>query len=73
MTLPYLLKRGAKYFAFVNPFESFKDQSHGEPWMPSRNGAFAYLFNEDHSPNPQDCYFSVADHSLGMTPSDEQE
>ena len=57
MTLPSLRNKGARYFAFINPNECFSHQSHQSPWMPSPHGAFAYLFNEDHSPYTFDSYF----------------
>jgi len=70
--LPILLEKGAKYFAFINPCECFSNEHYASPWMPSENGAFVYLFNEDHSSNDYDCYFSVSDNCLGVAPSDEQ-
>jgi hypothetical protein len=71
VTLSYLIEKGVRYFAFINPYESLSDENDQLSWMTSRNGAFVYLFNEDHSPHPFDCYFSVADDCLGCTPSDE--
>lgn len=70
VTLPSLLDKGARYFAFINPFEFLLNENDQAPWMPSPNGAFAYLFNEDRSPHTFDCYFSVADDCLGAAPSD---
>lgn len=40
------------------------------PWIPSPNGAFAYLYNDDHSAHVYDCYFAVADSCLGVSASD---
>ncbi|CAF2648673.1 unnamed protein product [Rotaria sp. Silwood2] len=72
VTLPYLLEKGARYFAFINPSEKLSTENNELSWIPSENGAFAYLFNEDHSPHVFDCYFSVADNCLGVSPSDEE-
>ncbi len=72
MSLPNLIQSGARYFAFINPYESVSDESGQLSWIPSPHGAFIYLFNEDHSPHSFDCYFSVADDCLGVAPSDEQ-
>jgi hypothetical protein len=71
--LPSLREKGVQYFAFINPCENFlqsgKDQ---EPWIPSPNGAFVYLFDENHLSHTFDCYFSVAGDCLGVAPSSEQ-
>ncbi|CAF0970743.1 unnamed protein product [Rotaria magnacalcarata] len=72
VTLPSLRKRGAHYFAFINPYELLTTGNDNASWMPSQHGAFVYLFNEDHSPHLFDCFFSVADNCLGVSPSDEQ-
>lgn len=72
VTLPILREKGAKYFAFIYPYESFSNEHNPLAWTPTENGAFVYLFNDDHSPNVYDCYFSVSDNCLGVAPSDEQ-
>ncbi len=71
MTLPYLIEKGVRYFAFINPYESLFDENGQSSWMPSPHGAFVYLYNEYHSPHSFDCYFSVTDDRLGFPPSDE--
>ncbi|CAM4888281.1 unnamed protein product [Rotaria socialis] len=72
VTLPSLRKRGALYFAFINPYESVTTGNDEASWTPSQHGAFVYLFNEDHSPHVYDCFFSVSDECLGVSASDEQ-
>ncbi|CAF3432889.1 unnamed protein product [Rotaria sp. Silwood1] len=72
VTLPCLLEKGARYFAFINPYESLFSENGQISWKPSPHGAFVYLFNEDHSPHVFDCFFSVADNCLGVSPSDEE-
>ncbi|CAF0767150.1 unnamed protein product [Rotaria sordida] len=71
VTLSCLLNKGARYFAFINPCESLSAENGQSSWTPSPHGAFAYLFNEDHSPHSFDCFFSVADDCLGVSVSDE--
>ena len=71
MTSPLLREKGARYFAFIVPSEAFSNEIEQTPWIPSPNGAFAYLFNDDHSANVSDCYFSIADYGLGESVSDD--
>ncbi|UJR28628.1 hypothetical protein I4U23_009861 [Adineta vaga] len=71
VTLSILREKGARYFAFINPYESFVNTNDQSIWEPSSHGAFVYLFNEDHSPHPFDCYFSVSDNCLGVAPCGE--
>ncbi|CAF1064975.1 unnamed protein product [Adineta ricciae] len=71
VTLPNLHEKGARYFAFINPYETFVTTNDRSSWTPSSNGAFAYLFNDDHSPHPFDCFFPVSDDCLGVAPSAE--
>ncbi|CAF2948183.1 unnamed protein product, partial [Rotaria sp. Silwood2] len=40
VTLPCLLEKGAKYFAFVNPYELLFSEDRQSSWKPSPHGAF---------------------------------
>lgn len=52
MTLPSLLKQGAKEFAWVNPGE--KLVAGPESWVPSETGTYVYLMS-----NSSPIYFPV--------------
>ncbi|CAE8608057.1 unnamed protein product [Polarella glacialis] len=60
VTLPYLLKTGAKLFAWINPGEVLAPQGGGEPWKVCDHGAFAYLFHASLSEqDDRDLFFEL--------------
>eukprot|EP00026_Physarum_polycephalum_P010558 Phypoly_transcript_10724.p1 GENE.Phypoly_transcript_10724~~Phypoly_transcript_10724.p1 ORF type:complete len:337 (-),score=27.91 Phypoly_transcript_10724:235-1245(-) len=60
ITISSLSSRGLQLYCFINPNEVLETTTSGFSWMPCPNGGFVYLYNEDGSPHPLDCYFSVA-------------
>eukprot|EP00930_Biecheleria_cincta_P000938 TRINITY_DN102120_c0_g1_i1.p1 TRINITY_DN102120_c0_g1~~TRINITY_DN102120_c0_g1_i1.p1 ORF type:complete len:611 (-),score=81.33 TRINITY_DN102120_c0_g1_i1:35-1867(-) len=55
VTLPSLLRNGAKQFAWINPSEELKLGA--ETWEPSSTGAFVYVFGDGQDP----IYFPVSE------------
>lgn len=67
------IRIGLHCYAFINPNEEFtssKDQT--TKWKPTENGAFLYLFNNDKSPNDQDCLYELSPDPHGASTSERQ-
>mmetsp|Transcript_35566 Transcript_35566/g.65849 ORF Transcript_35566/g.65849 Transcript_35566/m.65849 type:complete len:554 (+) Transcript_35566:76-1737(+) len=67
-TIPFLVGKGVKLFAWINPGEVL-EVSGRDPWeIPAEHGAFAYLYHEDlAAADDRDVFFPV-EQSAHMTP-----
>jgi hypothetical protein len=55
------IEGGLHHYAFINANEEFiSSNDHNRKWVPTQNGAFLYLFNEDKSPNDRDCLYELS-------------
>jgi hypothetical protein len=60
-----------RHYAFINADEELTSSTdHACKWVPTQNGAFLYLFNEDKSPNDQDFFYELPAYVLGTQSSD---